>query len=186
MLARFLHWLTGMSARPKSRTYRFLALCAGAVGFFVALPLLLGVVGSFVASRLPVTVPRALELAVGALCVLVGVWLALWATITFWRAGGGTPNPLAPTLTLVVTGPYRYCRNPIQLGAMCYYLGVGSLFVSLTAGLVMFLLALTIGTAWHKLGEENELLVRFGSTYEEYRRQTPFLFPRLPRKPRVD
>ncbi len=186
MFARFLRWLAERSARPKSPTYRFLALCAGAVGFFVVIPVLLGVVGFFVASRWPVPAPRALEAAVGVACVLVGIWLALWATTTFWRTGDGTPNPLAPTQTLVVTGPYRYCRNPIQLGLMCYYLGVGSLFVSLTAGLVMFLLALIVGTAWHKLGEEKELLLRFGSAYEEYRRRTPFLFPRLSRRHHVD
>jgi protein-S-isoprenylcysteine O-methyltransferase Ste14 len=105
----------------------------------------------------------------------------LWATVTFWRAGGGTPAPVAAPQRLVVAGPFLYSRNPIMLGAVLYYLGAGSLWLSPTAGLLMALVALALGAAYHHFVEEKELRLRFGAAYDEYRRTTPFLIPRRPR-----
>jgi protein-S-isoprenylcysteine O-methyltransferase Ste14 len=98
---------------------------------------------------------------------------------SLWFVGEGTPAPTAPTQRLVVEGPYKLCRNPMKLGAISYYLGLGTLFHSLTTGLICFFVGLIIGTLYHKLVEEKELLIRFGEDYEKYKRSTPFLMPRF-------
>jgi len=178
-VARFL---SARGRKHRSRAFRLWALSGGFLVFLVLAPLLLGVVGHFVARGVPVTVPRSLEIAVGASAATLGLLILLWAVITFWRIGDGTPVPVAAPQKLVVSGPYLHCRNPIQLGAICYYLGLGSLFLSLSAGIVMFLLGLLLGGAYHKFVEEKELLLRYGVAYDDYRKRTPFLFPRPARK----
>jgi protein-S-isoprenylcysteine O-methyltransferase Ste14 len=182
-----LRLLTVLSAQPRSRLCRVLATCAGGVVVLGLAPLLLALVGGWAAGRWPSLLPRGLELTFGVLSVLDGLCLLLWATLVLWRIGGGTPSPAAATRRLVVDGPYAYCRNPILLGALLYYLGVGCLWISFNAGVVMFLLGLVLGTAYHKGIEEEELRRRFGTKYEAYRLGTPFLFPRLvrPRRRRV-
>jgi len=42
----------------------------------------------------------------------------------------------------------------------------------------MLLLGLLIGSFFHKVFEEKELLKRFGKEYEQYRASTPFLIPK--------
>jgi protein-S-isoprenylcysteine O-methyltransferase Ste14 len=88
-------------------------------------------------------------------------------------------HPAAPPRKLILRGPYGLSRNPIQLGAMFYYLGLGCLCSGIPAGLFAFGAALLFGSLYHKLVEEKELLARFGADYESYRRQTPFLVPRF-------
>lgn len=168
------------SRRP--RGHWIIAVVAGGLVFFVLLPLVFVLVGRALPQLLPMAVPRALELVVGGCAGLLGLSIAGWAVATFWRAGQGTPVPLVPPQNLVVTGPFSYCRNPIQLGAVVFHLGVGCLFLSLPAGVVMFVLGMLIGTAYHRFVEEPSLVLRFGAPYEEYRRCTPFLLPRIARR----
>ena len=106
-----------------------------------------------------------------------GLVLSLWAVRHQWTMGKGTPSLNAPTQRLVVTGPYRLCRNPIQLGALLYVLGLGTLTFSLNTGLLALGAGLIVGVVYIKGVEEKELVARFGEAYEAYRRRTPFLIP---------
>lgn len=45
---------------------------------------------------------------------------------------------LALTEKLVIIGPYAYCRNPIVLGAMLYYLGIVLLVGGLSGIMIVF------------------------------------------------
>lgn len=120
---------------------------------------------------------------VSAIVIIISIPLGLtfliWTTVTQWAIGKGTPAPNAPTQKLIVVGPYKYCRNPIELGAVLYYLGFGTYFALLTTGLISCLLGLTIGSLYHKLIEEKEFELRFGEDYLEYKKRTPFLLPRI-------
>ena len=111
--------------------------------------------------------------------ICLGLLIVAWSTLTQAKIGRGTPVPVVPTQKLIVSGPYKLCRNPIQLGAMLYYLGIGIFFGSVKIGMVMLLLSFILGTCYHKFVEEKELLLRFGREYEEYKARTPFLLPKM-------
>ncbi|MBD3265994.1 hypothetical protein GF373_04935 [bacterium] len=107
----------------------------------------------------------------------VGIFFLSWAVYAQWAIGQGTPAPVAPTKQLIVEGPYKLSRNPIQLGIILYYLGLGTISDGLASGLIAFFIGFLVGITYHKLIEEKELLLRFGDEYKEYKKKTPFLFP---------
>src|SRR5512147_1835956 len=54
---------------------------------------------------------------------LIGGLMILWSFWDFTFKGRGTPVPTDPPKELVITGPYRYVRNPIYVGATLIFLG---------------------------------------------------------------
>ena len=105
----------------------------------------------------------------GIIDVLAGIALVLWAAGLFRRAG--TPiKPFESSSELVLTGPYRFTRNPMYLGLTVILLGTGVLLGSATPFLVVpvFLLLLDRLFVRH---EEAMLAGRFGEAYEAFRRR---------------
>src|SRR5271167_3378017 len=79
---------------------------------------------------------------VGALMIAAGLPVLLDSFARFAIQGLGTPAPIAPTQHLVVTGLYRYVRNPMYVAVLLLILGQGLLFGSigmLKYGLVVWL-----------------------------------------------
>jgi protein-S-isoprenylcysteine O-methyltransferase Ste14 len=62
--------------------------------------------------------PRVRKMTLGAVLVFVCV-----AVFGIW--GRGTPSLLALTSQLVTFGPYRYVRNPIHVGQVTFFIGLG-------------------------------------------------------------
>jgi protein-S-isoprenylcysteine O-methyltransferase Ste14 len=90
----------------------------------------------------------------------------------------GTPAPVAPTKNLVVTGLYRYVRNPIYVAVVAIIVGQALLFGAW--GLV--LLGTVLWLAFHLFVvayEEPTLQETFGAEYEAYRANVPRWVPRL-------
>jgi protein-S-isoprenylcysteine O-methyltransferase Ste14 len=116
---------------------------------------------------------------VAAGLVLIGAGLALWyRTVTlFARVGKGTLAPWDPTRKLVVLGPYRYVRNPMITGVLTLLAGEAAFFGSPWI-LVWAVAFFTINALYFPRVEEPGLLKRFGSEYEEYRRNVPRWVPR--------
>ncbi len=54
------------------------------------------------------------RLPFGAVLLILSVALE-GSTLPHFIHAGGLPSPLTPTESLVVTGPHRYCRNPIYI-----------------------------------------------------------------------
>src|SRR5512140_1440940 len=52
-----------------------------------------------------------------------GLMIVLWCFYEFTFRGRGTPLPLDPPRELVVSGLYRYVRNPIYVGVLLILLG---------------------------------------------------------------
>ena len=123
--------------------------------------------------------PRSAEHTMAFISIAIGAGILSWATYEQWTRGRGTPAQSAPTQALITSGPYALCRNPIELGAVIYYLGFGTLMGSIFHGLVVCVLGLLGGSYYHFTVEEAELEQRFGVAYVEYRKCTPFLIPRL-------
>jgi len=108
---------------------------------------------------------------IGSLMVLRSFW-------DFTFKGHGTPIPIDPPKELVITGFYRYVRNPIYVGVLSIFLGHFLWFGYL---------ALLIYTAFAFIGvhsfiilyEEPILKKKFGSAYEDYLKRVPRWIPRL-------
>jgi protein-S-isoprenylcysteine O-methyltransferase Ste14 len=97
--------------------------------------------------------------------------------LDFIRAGG-TPVPVASPPRLVVSGFYRYVRNPIYVGFLAVLLGQALVFGSL--GLLEYTaVAWCIGAAAVRFYEEPTLGRKFGADYQTYRRAVPAWVPRL-------
>jgi protein-S-isoprenylcysteine O-methyltransferase Ste14 len=178
----FIGWLNAANARPKARWVQGLLALGGGLVFLVLIPLALCGLGTMVLPWSRGWVPRGIEVGVGLVAGVLGLALALWSVATFWHTGRGTPVPVAAPQRLVVSGPFAYCRNPMYLGVMMYYLGLASLVVSLPFGVAVSGLGLLVGALYAKEVEEKELPLRFGAAYEEYRRRTPLFLPRWPPK----
>ncbi len=116
----------------------------------------------------------------GLIMAVVGLSLGLWSIQAQITIGRGTPVPLVPTKKLVVQPPFTYCRNPMTLGTILAYLGV-CVWIGSISALVIVLILASLLLLYIKRIEEKELEARFGAEYLEYKRSTPFILPRKPR-----
>lgn len=86
--------------------------------------------------------------------------------------GEGTPLPTAGPRKLVLSGPYRYVRNPMAIAGIGQGIAVGLWFGSW----VVLIYALAGALVWHyaiRPAEERDLLARFGEAYAQYRTAVP-------------
>ena len=114
-----------------------------------------------------------LLLAVLAMCSLPGVA----AVNEFVTMGEGTPVPYDPPRRLVSTGPYAYCRTPMQTSVCALTALLAAVSWSPHLGLaVVVAVAYSVGLAqWH---EEQELPERFGARWLAYCTAVPTWRPR--------
>ncbi len=156
-------------------------LLAGPV-FLGLLPLVVGAAGPRLDRRLglPRLGMRRMRRAAGGLLMVVGFSLGLWSVVTQLDRGRGTPLPVMPTQELLTEGPFRSCRNPMTLGSILAYLGIG-IGAGTVAGTTLVLGLASSLLVYLKRFEEAELAERFGEAYLAYKRDVPFLIPRFPR-----
>ncbi|WFO74890.1 isoprenylcysteine carboxylmethyltransferase family protein [Desulfurococcaceae archaeon MEX13E-LK6-19] len=177
VIDKLLTW----AKRERDRRHLVAFLVIGAIVFVFLFPLAIVCVSLFLDRMQGINLGfEPYNIVIALILIPVGLFFIAWAAWAQWSIGRGTPVPAAPPRRLVVEGPYAYCRNPMLLGTMLYYLGLVFLVNSVT-GIAIVLLVQAIFIAYVKLIEERELELRFGSEYIEYKRRTPFLIPR-PRK----
>ena len=174
----FIRW----HRKPHTERSKVVAIFLGGFIFVVGISSLIVVLSSFIDSYLHLpkfNLPHNIFFAI--FLIITGLFLVGWTGWSQFKIGKGSPLPLVPTQKLVITGPYKYCRNPMTLGVIIYYLGIAFLQKSLSAlllvGLIFVLYAIYI-----KLVEEKELEARFGETYKNYKKNTPFIIPKFWRK----
>jgi protein-S-isoprenylcysteine O-methyltransferase Ste14 len=92
--------------------------------------------------------------------------------------GLGTPAPVAPTQSLVVTGLFRYVRNPMYISVLAIILGQALLFSDrrLIGYAALFWLACHLFVVGY---EEPTLQRSFSAEYEAFRANVPRWIPRL-------
>ena len=115
---------------------------------------------------------------IGGLMIAAGTAVVLDSFARFALQGLGTPAPILPTRHLVVSGLYRYVRNPTYVGVLWIVLGQGLLFGD--GRLFAYGVLLWLGVHVFVIGYEEPTLRRsFGSEYEVFRRNVPRWIPRL-------
>ena len=115
---------------------------------------------------------------VGIVLIVAGLPGLVVSFARFALQGLGTPAPIAPPQNLVVTGLYRYVRNPMYVAVVAVILGQGILFGDwrlLIYGGLMWLAFHAFVLAY----EEPVLAESFGAQYEDFRANVPRWIPRL-------
>lgn len=114
----------------------------------------------------------------GVLMIAAGLPVLLDSFARFAIQGLGTPAPVAPPQRLVVTGLYRYVRNPMYVAVALLIFGQGLLFGSVS--LLEYGLVVWVGFfAFVILYEEPALRSKFGEDYRQYCARVPRWIPRL-------
>eukprot|EP00562_Extubocellulus_spinifer_P032077 CAMPEP_0178713508 /NCGR_PEP_ID=MMETSP0699-20121125/19461_1 /TAXON_ID=265572 /ORGANISM="Extubocellulus spinifer, Strain CCMP396" /LENGTH=260 /DNA_ID=CAMNT_0020362347 /DNA_START=141 /DNA_END=923 /DNA_ORIENTATION=- len=115
--------------------------------------------------------------ALSATLFATGSYL-LYRTNRLFHEARGTLAPWDPPREFVVTGPYRYVRNPMLSGVNLIL--ASEIIVLGRPGLVGFTAAfLTFNTYYFVTVEEPELSRRYGQDYEAYRKAVPRWIPRM-------
>jgi protein-S-isoprenylcysteine O-methyltransferase Ste14 len=118
----------------------------------------------------------------GVILIVAGVPVLVDSFARFALQGVGTPAPVFPTKQLVVTGLYRFVRNPMYVAVVSVILGQGLVLGSiriLEYGALVWL-------AFHLFVlpyEEPILRASFGPEYEQFCAAVPRWVPRLHRWP---
>jgi protein-S-isoprenylcysteine O-methyltransferase Ste14 len=122
--------------------------------------------------------PTILSLIIGLCVVLVGEFLRLWG-VAIAGSETRTTGPVGGTF-LITRGPFSYVRNPLYLGNMLIYAGIGimsyALFPWFTLGaLVYFFIQYSLIVNL----EEEHLQQKFGDEYKRYYQSVPRFIPTL-------
>jgi len=105
---------------------------------------------------------------------LIRLWAVSWAgseTRTTGKVGG---------TYLVINGPYAHVRNPLYVGNILIYFGLGIMSFALFPYLQIIALAFFVFQYYEIIKEEEGFLrEKFGNDFDEYYKNVPRIFPRL-------
>ena len=130
-----------------------------------------------------------LRVTVAVILMLLGLTFGIWSNVVLNTIGNGGPMEVAgievspKTQNFVVTGPYKYSRNPMLFGACVLYYGIAIYLDSLMA-FILVALFMTFMLIFVKRTEEPRLLKEFGSGYEEYRQKVSMFIPWKQKRPK--
>ena len=114
----------------------------------------------------------------GLVCIILGESIRFWAVS---YAGGRTRTTTAGAATLCTAGPFAHTRNPLYIGNMLMYNGI-VLIAGASNILSMLMLTWLFFIIQYFLiinFEEQTLTKIFGTTYQDYTKNVPRIFPRL-------
>ena len=122
--------------------------------------------------------PTVLSLVIGFAVVFAGELIRFWG-VSIVGAETRTTGTVGGTF-LITNGPFSYVRNPLYVGNMMLYVGVGIMSMAL------FPWMLLVAIAWFYLQyylivtrEEEYLAATFGGEFDAYRRNVRRFVPRL-------
>ena len=126
----------------------------------------------------PAFLDLALTRAIGVVLIVAGVPGIVNSFGRFALQGLGTPAPVAPPQKLVVTGLYRYVRNPMYVSVLAIVLGQALLFGDWQ--LIVYAALFWLACHAHViLYEERTLQRKFRAEYAAFRAKVPRWMPRL-------
>ncbi len=103
----------------------------------------------------------------GIIIFLIGLVIMLTCIINFAVKGKGTLSPADPTKKLVISGLYRFSRNPMYVGVTLILIGEAIFFQSVQL-LIYSLLVFLAFNIFTILVEEPRLKKDFGEEYNRY------------------
>jgi len=119
--------------------------------------------------------------------LVIGLIFGIWSLIVQNTIGEGGPVEIGnieispKTKNLVVSGPYKYTRNPMLFGTLLIYLAFALFINSITSVVLVGAIFVFMLTVVVKM-EEKRLLKDFGNQYEEYRKTVSMFIPWFQRK----
>jgi len=122
---------------------------------------------------LPLDNATILVTSLAILLTLAGAALRIWGTA--YLGSSIVHSSSMHGNQVMVSGPYRYVRNPLYLGTWLFAIGVSILMPP--TGALFFLVVMALFYIRLILGEEAFLGSRLGAPYQEYRQRVPRLFP---------
>ena len=119
--------------------------------------------------------------------LVIGLIYGIWSVVVQNTVGQGGPVEIGnieispKTKNLVVSGPYKYTRNPMLFGTLLIYLAFALFINSITSVVLVSAIFIFMLTIVVKM-EEKRLLKDFGNQYEEYRKKVSMFIPWFQRK----
>lgn len=105
---------------------------------------------------------------------LIRLWGVSWAG-SETRTTGGVGGTY-----LVISGPFAHARNPLYVGNILMYLGLGIMSMSLFPYLqIVAILFFIVQYQFIVKEEEGFLVKKFGKDYQKYLQNVPRFFPRV-------
>jgi len=150
----------------------------GSILFFILAP---GMVAGFIPLALLRTGPQVQTgfLAYVAFPLwVIGTTVLIWCFWDFLVKGKGTPAPINPPKELVVSGLYKYVRNPMYVGILLVILG-HFLWFGFWNLLIYAAVVFAAFSTFVIFYEEPTLKRNFGAAYEDYLKRVPRWIPKF-------
>lgn len=118
------------------------------------------------------------SMIIGFLMALLGEFFRFWG-VSYAGSETRTTGEVGATY-LVVSGAFAHLRNPLYLGNMLMYIGIGIMSMALFPYLQIAAF-LWFAFQYHVIVKEEEsfLIEKYGKQYEAYRASVPKFFPSL-------
>lgn len=137
--------------------------------------------------RINIIQNNVLKLIVACLLLITGFSFGISSIIYQNVIGKGGPLEISnieispKTKNLVITGPYKFTRNPMLFGTFLIYFALATFLNSITAVFtVAFFVIFMLFVVVKK--EEERLLKDFGNQYVQYRNKTSMIIPWFPKE----
>jgi protein-S-isoprenylcysteine O-methyltransferase Ste14 len=161
-----------------------LGYIAGGLLVIVLVPSIIYIITSLFDSvyRIEIIQNTILRWVVIVILLVIGLVYGIWSVIIQGTIGQGGPLEIGnieispKTKNLVVSGPYKYTRNPMLFGTFLIYLAFALFINSITSVALVSAIFVFMLTVVVKM-EEGRLLKDFGSQYEEYRKTVSIFIP---------
>jgi len=132
----------------------------------------------FVLVMIAFAAPTPASYTAGLILVALGEGMRFWGVSYAGPLTRVTGSVGAPEL--IVAGPFAYVRNPLYVGNILMYVGVGIMSMALVPYLQILALGYFVFQYSMIVSREEEFLrEHFGEKYEEYYRSVPRFIPSL-------
>ncbi len=144
--------------------------------FWILLPLFISIISTVIDIHFELSWDfNHLRISIGAVLIIAGTYIAVWAANTMYYMGKGLPLFCHPPKYLVKSGPYSFVRHPLYIAFFLYLCGLGLILSPSMSYIVnpIFLLLLMLYT----IREQRSLCKKFGREYIDYRNSVPAVIP---------